>query len=386
MRLPLPTVLLLSLVLWSAPFRSAGADASAQERTAARLVEALNARDAEALGSMFDLDTLAERVADGVGLSGELRRVQINALRREGARIAINTTRLMDLNHVEARYLKSRSRQRSRSLLLRYDFHDAEGESTGHDYVEFELARDGRVVDVYSHVQGDSVSGQLVTTLALLMPDENIFKRLLGLSDFDPQLLPILKRFGEQQQAGDFAGAYRTLGEVGGRMRDTRLWAELRVGAASQMDEATRAASVAHLFQRFGDDDALQFAFYDHHFNARDFEAAIATMERFERAVIEDGVTNQLKCASANEMQAWARARAYCERSIALDPADEDAWWMLVTSGLGARDATLVLSTLEGIEQRFEKYFDPDRLIEIEEYAWLKSLPEFKKWRAKRRV
>lgn len=373
---------LLIAALFAAATASAAADSSPQ---VARLIAALNERDAKGFASSLDLEALSERVVDGLDLPAAQRAGVLTGMRRAGTNLAAGTIAVLERHNTRAVHLRSDSRNGARFVLIRYEHHDAEGESAGFDYVEFELGRDGRIVDWFSHAQGQAASVVMRMMLVAMMPDEGLFARLFGISNVDRDLVRIVGRMGELQRAGDFAGAHAILGEVQGSFRESQLWAVLRVTAAASAGGAIHTESLEHLSKHFGSEASLQFLLLDHYLTVGDFDTAIAAVERFEHNVIEDGITNQIKCASALQAEQWLRARRHCERGLEIEPAAEETWWLLITVGLHTRDAGLVLSRLEGFEQQFDKVFDPDLLVEDENYAWLKGLPEFKKWAARRR-
>jgi hypothetical protein len=385
----LMSVLAFLLVVFCSPVRSAPESvptrSSTPNQAVQRLITALNERDAAAFEAIVDIDALAERAMRELELSEEERAGVARGMRQAGGRLAGNVLALVRHNNSRILHLRSQKREGQSSSLLRFDHFDAVGDSAGTDYVEYDFGADGRVVDWYSHGQGERLSDAMGRLLALMMPREGLLARIFGISEVDKDLALVFRRMGEQQRAADYAGAYATLGEVQGALRETRLWAVMRVTMATNAGDELRRESLKYLFDHFGEASDLQFLLIDYHFENGDFGAVVSALESFEQAVVEDEVTTQLKCIAASHGQQWPQAQGFCERSLQIEPSLKNTWWLLIDIGRQTDDVDLVLTTLAGYERQFEVQFDPDLLVEDEAYAWLKSKPEFKKWAALRR-
>jgi hypothetical protein len=358
---------------------------SAPDKAVQRLVTVLNERDAAALEAMIDIDALAQRATQNLDFSEEERAGVLTGMRQAAGKLAGNVVAQLGHYNSQIRHLRTDDRSGTQTALLRFDHFDAEGDGDGTDYVQYDIGKDGRIIDWYSHAQAERLSDAMGRLLTLMMPREGLLAKIFGVTQLDKDLARVFRRLGEQQRAGDFAGAYATLDEVRGPFRETRLWAVLRVTFASSAGDELRRQSLDDLFERYGNAPDLQFLLLDYHFEKRNFDAMIAGLESFERAVIEDEVTSQLKCIAASHGMQLPKARGFCERSLEIEPSLEATWWLLIDVGLKAQDAELVLTTLEGYERQFEVQFDPDLLVEDEAYAWLKTKPAFKKWAALRR-
>ena len=107
-------------------------------------------------------------------------------------------------------------------------------------------------------------------------------------------------------------------------------WASLRTTMASQIDERTYRDALQHVADRHGALPQLQFLLIDHYHFRGEHAKVIDALERFERAVVEDGVTNLLKCIAGMQGTAPSDAAlAHCERSVALEPETENTWWLV---------------------------------------------------------
>lgn len=369
---------------WSAT-ESVSSPASTPSKTVQRLVTALNERDAAELQDLIDIDALAERAIRGIDFSEDELSIVMRGMRQARDRVSGNVLAMLRQHNSRVRHLRTEDRGTAKIVLLRFDYVDDKGAPAGTDYVEYELGVDGRIADWYSYVQAERVSEVTGRLLALAMPREGLLAKVFGITQVDSELTLLLRRIQEEQRAGDFVAAYESLGELPVALRETRLWATMRVSVATSANDELRRESLRHLFENFGNDPDLQFLLIDYYFENDQFAAMVAGLESFERSVVEDEVTSKLRCLGEIRLTRWKQARDACLRSLEIEPAQEGTWWMLADIGRQTGDADLVLTTLAGYERQFEVQFNPDLLVEDEAYAWLKSKPEFKKWAALRR-
>jgi hypothetical protein len=374
-------ILCLCLALVAAPAR--GADPSSAHGQ--RLADIINERDSAAFAALIDIAHLGERVVDGLNLSSGDRAGFLKGFRKGGEQLASSSMQQFTHKHAVARLVKSIPRAQGSEQIVRIELRTPEDEADGYDYMQFELDRSGRIRDWISHAQGARTSDLMRRVSATMIADDSLLASLFGMTRIDTDVQDVISRFGKQMRAFDYKGAYATLDRMPSGFKDTVDWASLRVTMASSIDEATYRASLEHLAERHGDLPKLQFLLIDHHHYRGDQKKVLATVEAFERAVVEDGVTNVLKCSSAQQAGDVAAAIGHCERSLALEPEAENTWWLLVALALEQRDTARVLDTLGGYEKQFAMQFDPAKLLQLEGYEWLGAEPAFDAWAESRR-
>jgi hypothetical protein len=370
-----------SLALVAAAARAADASPAHGQR----LADIINERDSAAFAALIDIGTLSERVVDGLELSAHDRAGFLKGFRKGGQQLAGSSMQQFTHKHAIARLVKSIATVRGSDQIVRVELRTPDDEADGYDYMQFELDHSGRILDWISHAQGARTSDMMRRVSATMIADDSLLASLFGITRIDTDVQGVIAQFGKQMRALDYAGAYATLERMPSGFRDSVDWASLRVTMASNIDEATYRASLEHLAQRHGDLPNLQFLLIDHYHYRGEQQKVLASVEAFERAVVEDGVTNVLKCSSAQQAGNVAAAIGHCERSLALEPDAENTWWLLVALALEQRDAPRVLDTLSGYEQQFAMQFDPARLLQLEGYEWLAGDAAFDAWAQARR-
>jgi hypothetical protein len=277
-------------------------------------------------------------------------------------------------------------------VLMRYDLHDAAGEFAGVDYVLAELGPDGRMRDWYTHAQADSASATMRRLFLLMLQaepgadggDDTLMARLLGLPTVDEALVRDFVRLAELRARGDLAGALAVVEAMQGPVRETRMWAVLRVQVTPPEDQARYAANLAALHRGWGDDPELQLLLVDHYFNEGDFAALVRALEGFEREVVEDDFTARMKCFGGLQGQLWEGALRDCARAVELAPDDVNTRFLQMAALSGARDLQGVIDAIEAFEARTGEAIDPAGLTRDAAFAWLQDERAFQRWAAAR--
>ncbi len=385
-------ICLLGLALLLAPALSppslAAAPAvpmTAENKHGLWLADIIDRRDGAAFAARIDIDALAARTAKGLDLDDTTRRGFIKGMTGAKQRMAETMLARVELNRGKARLVRSTTTAGGSTQIVRIDMSDAEGDPAGMEYLAFELDAKGRIVDWTAHSQGARTSDVMRRLSLAMIQDRGAIARAFGITRVDEATLATTQALAKQMAAMDFDGAYTNLARMPEAYKATKDWAALRVNLASQLDDTRYRASLQHIAAHHADAPGLQFMLIDHYFFEDRHAQVIRTVEAFERGVVEDGATNLLKCISANTLKAYDDAGRFCARSIEIEPDVENAWWMLVTVGHGARDAGLVLRTLDGYERQFGTRFEPAKLVALDEYRWLADEPAFKAWAKARR-
>lgn len=366
----------------------ATAVSAADAAVAQPLLEAFNSRDAQRLNARIDAEALIDRVMEGSSQSERTRREFRRGAMSASASLGRNLANAMVQGNVQVRLLRvtPRAAGDGHDVLLRYDMHDAQGAFAGVDYIEAELGPDGRMRDWYSYGQGDRASDLMRRLMGLMAAGEggNVIARALGLEQVDEALVAAMRQMNDRRAQGDLAGALAALDGMQGPVRETRMWAVLRVLHTPPEDEARHAANLADLHRGFGDDPDMQLLLLDHYFYTGEFAEMIAAIEGFERAVVEDEITNRFKCVGAVTGELWAEAERTCSRAIELAPEVEDVWWLRLGALSGARDVAGVIAAIEAYERQFGSSVDTGRLVGLDGFGWLADERAFRRWASAR--
>lgn len=349
--------------------------------TGEAIAKALNARDADAMVRMLDVDAIVGLVVKDLGLSPTDR----DAVRRglpTGLRNNITLSiRAMDSAKGSAKFLRSGSRDGKAFALVRYEM----GEQ-GIDYVEYYLTPGLRIQDWYIHSAANLYSASARFDLATMLKTDSMLFGLFGSRLVTPQDIRPFTELRDHLQKGDFAQAYRTLESFPEGYRKSRHWALMRVTYGGRVDEPTHRASLSYLAQNFGADPELQFMLIDHYFFERQFERALAAIGGLEKTVGgEDAATANLRGNVLAAMQRYDEAAAACRQGMALEPDHKPAYWCLVGVGIAANNGKVAVEGLSAYERAFSVVFDPEKLGAMQEYREVMRTPEFAAWARKRR-
>jgi hypothetical protein len=358
------------------------------------LVDALNARDPGRIEGLIDMDALVARALEDIDHSPRVRDEIREGAMQASRQLATNLAGMLRQSSVQVRLLRERPLPAGdgTEVLMRYDLHDAAGEFAGVDYVLAEVAPDGRMRDWYSHAHADSASGTMRRLFLLMLGaepgagggDDTLVARLLGLPTVDEALVRDFSRLTELRAKGDLPGALAVLEGLQGPVRETRMWAVLRVQLTPPTDEARHAANLAALHRGWGDDPDLQLLLVDHYFNEGDFAALVRALESFERAVVEDDFTARMKCFGGVQGQLWDGALRDCARAVELAPDDANARILQLAALSGARDLQGVIDAIEAFEARTGDTIDAAGLARDPAFAWLQDERAFRRWVASR--
>ncbi|NQD36612.1 hypothetical protein HPT27_06215 [Permianibacter sp. IMCC34836] len=353
--------------------------------TGQQLAEILNQRDQAAFAQMIDMDALGARVTAGMGLPERDQKDFIAGMKKSRERMAASTMTQIEAKHGQAKLVKTLKKSTGSEQIIRIDYSNAEGESEGYEYLQFEIDNKQKIGDWFVHSQGSRISDFMRRLAASMVKDKNLITTLFGTVQFDGDVLKIVQELSKKMQALDYPGAYNTLQQFPDGYKKTVNWATLQVAVATNLDEAKYRAALQYLADNHGNQPALQFMLIDHYFYQQQYDRMIKALETFERRVVEDGVSNFLKCNGHYFAKDYVKARAACQRSIELEADVRSPYWTLIEIARSTQDAKLALATLSDYEQQFETEFDPDKLVALESYQWLANRDEFKRWAAERR-
>lgn len=378
-------LLVLSVLLLAQPV-SAGTVIQARdpEQLGVQLAELLRAHDAKGVNARINREAVLARVLDGLGLEGEVQREYAEGFLKSSDAWGRSLVSGIQRSNAKVRHVRTIRRDDGTTQILRVDHHDAEGAWSGADYLEFELGRDGKVVDWISHASGIRTTANMRRISAMMLGKPDVLKSLFGIQNFDNDALEQVEAYNDAMDAGEFQKAHDALGRFPAAFRKTRDWLGLRLAVSGNLSSELYRADLDELGKRFADDPELQFALVDHFYYREEFERMMAAIESFEKRVVRDGLTRQLACSGLLVMRRFDEARAACSESVRLEPDLEHAWWTLVSACNNQRDPKGVIETLETIESRFDVVLTPDNLAKQRGYTWLAEDPTYTAWMASR--
>jgi hypothetical protein len=348
--------------------------------TGGAIVEALNARDVDALMRVMDVDEVARLVTKDLGLSAADRekvRVSFPKALRNNLEIGVRT---IEGSKGSAKFLRGGKRDARPYTLVRYDLGDQ-----GIDYVEYYLTASGKVDDWYVHSLATLYSTSAALGLATIFKTDSMLFGILGMRASTEADTKPFTELRARLQKQDFAGAHKALDAFPEGFRKTRQWALMRVTYGARIDDAAHRAALRYLAQNFGEDPALQFMLIDHYAFEKQFDRALTALAALERAIGgEDAATANLRGRILVPAKRYEEAARACRRGMALEPDHKPAYWCLVEVGLDANNGKVAIEGLSAYEKAFKVQFDPAKLAGLDAYKAIAKTPEFAAW-AKRR-
>ncbi|MBK8286163.1 MAG: hypothetical protein IPK97_15510 [Ahniella sp.] len=385
MRHPLRTFTLLLLTGSTAVFAGMKFPAVPPEQAGESLAQLIVDRDSEGLANRIDMKTLLNSVMQGTDLSDKDRADIDAGFQSSRTRLANGLIKSIAAQHAQVKLVRSRTTPKGSVQIIRLNYYDDAGQPSGYEYLEFELGRDGRIVDWYGHAQGSSVTDNMRMLISGILDTSSLQATVFGRAEVNEDAMAALKAYTAAINKADFAGAYAALARMPSEFRGTRQWATLQASAAASLGDTQYRAALDHLAQAHGNDPDAQFMLIDHYYFRKEHTRMIESIQNFENRVVSDGVTNMLECTGLLLDEQIAAAERVCLEATEIEPEFVNAWWTLVDVRAKSRDAVIVLGTLDEIERRFELKMNPDLLLQQPGYEWLAEAEGFDDWAEARR-
>ncbi|MGA9520913.1 MAG: hypothetical protein WBV82_05585 [Myxococcaceae bacterium] len=364
--------LALLLLLAAAPSAEPFIDA------AHHIEQAIQSGNAQALSSRFNTRALAERAIKDLEAprgfrDGFLESAGKIDLAAQFAGIASNGGRI--------KLLRLAGDPGSPRALFRVI--DADG---GLNYYEMYLARVGdRVVvtDIYTFSNGERITETVRRSYSTFaaQADTGFFGKLLGKErDFvvNAEKVQALTKSMKEGRFEDVLKAYDALPDS---LKKERTFLLFRMQAAANLTPELHELAVAEFERAYPGDPALTLATIDLYFGRKEFDRALATIDRLD-ARVKDPYLEVLRAGSYVEQGKYDVAKKRCRQAMAEEPELMDLYWSLVTVSLAAKDHAETARVLEQIEERFN--WDVGDLTGEPEYAEFVKSGAYKAWMKRR--
>jgi hypothetical protein len=329
---------------------------------------ALAGCDPAAIDALFDRDhTMNVARAEMKLTQGERRKL------REGAHRALPIGRnaCADVESgSEYTLLHVRQREGEVSLLYR-----TLGEN-GVNYIEIYVGKgeggSARFYDLYNYAYGERTTESLRELLGAF-ESRGVRRRAGEVS----QNLQDARRFLTAGQWEDALAAIDRLPADARRPRPIRL---MRVMAAGGLSDEVYEKAIAEYEKDFPGDPSLDLVSVDGYLIRKQYDEAIAAMDRVDARVGGDPYVHVLKASLFREMRdleaAWTEAQAAVNEA----PDFEEAYWTALTIALERKahdDATALMTTLR---DRFAVEFDPELMAAEALWAEFLESPQWAAW------
>ncbi len=350
---------------------------------AERMIDVLKRGDSEGMNALIDWDALLERTTAGIDVAPEVRDGFIKGVKEARNAPGSLVTELIGAvrRGGEISLLRVHLVDKSPRALLRMAF----PENGGVNYYDMVLTRrpDGevRAVDLFVYISGELFSQTLRKGYIQLAAYENrnFLDKLTGREQTFVQNLPKMKRMTDAIAAGQYDQALATFDELPEDLKHEKLFLLIRIRAAQAKDDMTLyAATIEDLRKHYPDDPSINFLSIDGYVLKKEFDKALASIDRLDANLGGDPYLNVLRAGILLQQGKNEEARNVALKAIAEEPSLLDAYWTLVTISLKEEKYDETLRLLTQLEKDFQLQMRD--MSQIPEYAGFVKSPQYQEW------
>ncbi len=277
--------------------------------------------------------------------------------------------------------LRSRSRDRQKTALFRL----APPNGAGVNYMEFLLARDKdgkvRASDLYIFFSGELLSDTFHRAYIQSAAQQNR-GFLAKLAGNDQDFINSFAKLGDISQniaAGKYAEALAVCDALPESVQKDKTFMLVRIQAAQKFDEKKYTAAIERFRQLYPKDVCADILSIDGFALIKQFDKAIAAIDRLDKSVDGDGYLNVMRGAIMLLAEKPEDARKFARIAIEKAPEMIDGHWTLLTADLKLNDYPAALVTLKKLDQSFEMEFGD--FTGIPDYAGFVKSPRYAQWK-----
>ena len=369
-----------------APAAPAGKAISDEEVVAfgEAMEQAAASGDVKAMNALIDWDAVLDAATADVEAPAGFRENFRNGARGSTGDKGAFSGQIADACSKGTTYrpIRQRTRDKHKTSLFRF----AIANSGGVNYHEYLLDRDrdgkARATDIYVYFTGELFSITMRRGYTMMVADQTrgLAAKLLGP---DPKLLENLGKIPEIArllQADKPREALAIMDGMPAAVADSKTVMGIRVRAAQNIDEATYAGALERYRKLFPDDPSTNFLSIDGYTLLKDYDKALAAIDRLDKSVGGDPYIGMLRSGLFQLAGRLADARKAAEAAVAGCPDLIEPCWALLGATLRQDDHPATLATLKLIDQRFEVEFAD--LTAPPEYARFVKSPQHAEWKA----
>jgi len=345
---------------------------------------AVVAGDIEQVNALIDWDTLAKAASSGFGESEEIEQARTGFA--EGIKSA--STQSGSLFAVIAEQVQQGA---GYSML---HVHEVDGEQRvmfrllplggGVNYHDFVVVRrpSGKVVavDVYLMSSGEMFSQTMRRTFLPVVQEttKGVVARLTGEENDFIQNLEKFESMAIDARTGNHERALATYNSLPDSLKQEKTFMLLRLIAATSAGETEYLAALADFQSRFPDDPCLELMSIDKFIYKKEYDKALAAIERLNQSVGGDPYLKLLSAGIYVEKGDMKNARDLAEQATVEEPTLIDAYWTLISISLHEKKFGDTVAHLNTVVERFQ--LELGDLTKIPEYAEFVQSPEYAEW------
>lgn len=353
------------------------------DQFAAKLSEAVSAKDMAAFTRLVDLPAMADRAVAGLGLPPSQEQAYAQGL-VQGLKQHGNFMQQLNPDG-QATYDLTKTLDQDGETVARFRLVSVQGVNF-HDFTL--TKRDGtvRATNLMIFLSGETLSDTWRRTLLPVIKEQNknwLQKLATSESEF-VQALPQFEKFSQQVAGGDATGALETYAQMPKSMQQDPMVMLLRYRAASDVSEEAVIAAAEAFREAHPDSGSIDLLMVDVHFLKGNFDEAVACLDRVQQVVGRDSYLSFLAGNAWHQKGDIAAAMERLTTATTLEPTVQDAFWLLAAIAMEQQNFQLTADTLTKVEQQFEVEWN--NLRELPEYADFAASEEGQAWMAERGI
>ncbi|MEZ5304865.1 MAG: hypothetical protein R3F11_30080 [Verrucomicrobiales bacterium] len=344
--------------------------------------KAVSAGDNDAMGKLWNVDVLWDRIADGIAIpKSDLAKSGIefkSGMKAKGA------SPLGDIAGMPCSFRMIREDdQEGPSLLFRLL-----PESGGVNYFECQIddlaADHPKICDAFVFLSGELLSNTVKRLLAPLLAQESktplqkLFSEKDPLSEHQDAILKAMASL----RSGDPEAALNTLDALPASVRSNKFVLIFRFNAVSQLYDTSQdpppfekeyLAAIGELKTHLSGDPRSQLLLIDYHLLNGDYEAFYQSLDKLAEVVGNDGYVEYLRATGLSQEGKHEAALASGKRAVDFEPENEAIHLGIVDVLVGAGKFQETADQLVFLQEEYGYQFDFAGMVEME--AFLNSEP-----------
>lgn len=327
------------------------ASAEEAEEFGRQLEKAFAENDQRQLGLLIDWDAMAAIALEGLG--DEKMRKQLHeglVASTYGPNNLFNAMRAAGGPDMSYKLLRVKPGKKRQHVWFRMN------SDAGVNYHDFEVVKQGerlKAIDVYFMMSGERLSQTWRRGLLPVINEhsKNWLQKMTSAESEYVRAFPKIERMQQQINAGDAAGALQTYHSLPESVRLDKSLLLMRYRVANDlMDDNEIIATAADVKKAYPGDACLDLLLVDSLYMRKEFEEALASVDRVEKVIGGDPHLDFLRGSLHLEAGNLDGARESFERAIAGDPEAWEFYSGLVQVSLRTGDHQLTYDTLRKLQ------------------------------------
>lgn len=344
-----------------------------------QFVDAIIRNDAKGINHLISIDQLANKTADTVPLSDKQKADLKEGIKKKSSSFGERLSNDFARQNGRATFIRIHTYKGIHGPLIRMDL------DSGYNYLLLDIekvAGELKIVDMLIAVTGNRLSETMGAISQLMVsPDKSLVGRLFGIKEVDDKMVTAIANMSKYSRNQDFKGAYRVINHLPTELRNHKMIILTAVQYASQLGEDQYFNELKRLAKYHQNDPDVAFTLLDYFFLSKDFDGAMKVMQIVESAYGVDAATSSLKANIEVERGNFKEAVDFASKGMALEPANEDPYWALLSALVTQEKHEECVKTLQKLQLEFGYEFTRADFMAEPVYAQFVKSDAFEKWK-----